>query len=124
MKVLHERLNMFFIISVCDSISDCFNRGMVFSRRFMAIFTLSTPVAIMAGSLEVGKLVTLHGYTETGRGHALLKSYLTFATIVLMFITSLGIFDPSSAYQNRHQKANNHKRRLNVLQMISFVQKI
>lgn len=67
----------------------------------MAIFAASAlPVAIMAGSLEVGKLVTASWvYRNWKRAPFLLKSYLTFATIVLMFITSLGIFGfLSSAY--------------------------
>jgi peptidoglycan hydrolase-like protein with peptidoglycan-binding domain len=67
----------------------------------MAIFAASAiPVAIMAGSLEVGKLVTASWvYRNWKRAPFLLKSYLTFATVVLMFITSLGIFGfLSSAY--------------------------
>ena len=67
----------------------------------MAIFAASAiPVAIMAGSLEVGKLVTASWvYRNWKRAPFLLKSYLTMATIVLMFITSLGIFGfLSSAY--------------------------
>jgi peptidoglycan hydrolase-like protein with peptidoglycan-binding domain len=67
----------------------------------MAIFAASAiPVAIMAGSLEIGKLVTASWvYRNWKRAPFLLKSYLTFATIVLMFITSLGIFGfLSSAY--------------------------
>ena len=60
----------------------------------VVIFAASViPVAIMATSLEVGKLMTatyLHNHwKETGW---ILKSYLTLAVIVLMFITSLGIF--------------------------------
>lgn len=60
----------------------------------MAIFSASAiPIAIMAGSLEIGKLVTTswlyRNWKETG---FLLKSYLTGAVIVLMFITSMGIF--------------------------------
>lgn len=60
----------------------------------VVIFAASMiPVAIMATSLEVGKLMTatyLHNHwKETGW---ILKSYLTLAVIVLMFITSLGIF--------------------------------
>lgn len=67
----------------------------------MAIFAASAiPVAIMAGSLEIGKLVTASWvYRNWKRAPFLLKSYLTFATVVLMFITSLGIFGfLSSAY--------------------------
>lgn len=60
----------------------------------MAIFSgASLSVAIMAGSLEVGKLVTASWlYRNWKQTKWLLKSYLTLAVVVLMFITSLGIF--------------------------------
>lgn len=60
----------------------------------MAIFSASAfAVAIMAGSLEVGKLVSASWvYRNWKRAPFLLKSYLTMATVVLMFITSMGIF--------------------------------
>jgi len=60
----------------------------------VAIFAASAiPVAIMAGSLEVGKLVAASWvYRNWRRAPFLLKSYLTFSVIVLMFITSMGIF--------------------------------
>ena len=60
----------------------------------MAIFAASAlPVALMAGSLEVGKLVAASWvYRNWKRAPFLLKSYLTIAVVVLMFITSMGIF--------------------------------
>lgn len=60
----------------------------------MAIFSgASLAVAVMAGSLEVGKLVTASWlYRSWNQTTWLLKSYLTVAVVVLMFITSLGIF--------------------------------
>ena len=60
----------------------------------MAIFTASAvSVAIMAVALEVGKLVSASWvYRNWKRAPFLLKSYLTIAVIVLMFITSMGIF--------------------------------
>ena len=60
----------------------------------MAIFSAAAiPVALMAGSLEVGKLVAASWvYRNWKRAPFLLKSYLTAATVVLMFITSMGIF--------------------------------
>ena len=60
----------------------------------VAIFAASAvPVAIMAGSLEIGKLVAASWvYRNWKRSPFLLKSYLTFAVVVLMFITSMGIF--------------------------------
>ena len=59
-----------------------------------AIFAAAKiPVIIMGSSLEVGKLVTASWlYQNWNRAPFLLKSYLTIAVIVLMFITSMGIF--------------------------------
>ena len=58
-------------------------------------------VVIMAGSLELGKLVTasfLYRYWKVINWFQ--KVYMTIATIVLVFITSAGIFGYlSNAYQ-------------------------
>jgi lysozyme family protein len=60
----------------------------------VAIFAASAiPIMIMGGSLEIGKLVAavwLHKYWD--RAGFLLKTYLSIAVLVLMFITSMGIF--------------------------------
>jgi len=60
----------------------------------IAIFSSAAiPVALMAGSLEVGKLVSASWvYRNWNIAPFLLKSYLTAATVILMFITSMGIF--------------------------------
>ena len=60
----------------------------------MAIFVASAiPVAIMAVALEVGKLVSASWvYRNWKRAPFFLKSYLTGAVIILMLITSMGIF--------------------------------
>jgi hypothetical protein len=59
-----------------------------------AIFAAAViPIIIMGGILEVAKLVTtlwLHRYWAQARWW--LKTYLSIAVIVLMFITSMGIF--------------------------------
>ena len=60
----------------------------------MAIFSASaTSIAVMGVVLEIGKLVTAtwlyHNWIKVPR---LLKYYLTSAVVVLMFITSMGIF--------------------------------
>jgi hypothetical protein len=59
-----------------------------------AIFSgAAIPIIIMGASLEIGKLVTaswLHRNWKTAP--FVLKSYLMIATVVLMFITSMGIF--------------------------------
>lgn len=63
-------------------------------------------VCVMAGGLEIGKLVAasfLHRYWKTVSW--LLKLYLTVSVVVLMGITSLGIFGfLTGAYQQSHTK--------------------
>tara|TARA_B100000085_G_scaffold285102_1_gene319996 strand:- start:1858 stop:3927 length:2070 start_codon:yes stop_codon:yes gene_type:complete len=60
----------------------------------VAIFAAAAiPIMIMGGVLEIGKLVTavwLHKYWRQAKWW--LKSYLATAVVVLMFITSMGIF--------------------------------
>lgn len=60
----------------------------------MAIFSAAAlPIAVMAGTLEVAKLLTaswLYRYWHTTS--IALKSYLSIAVVVLMLITSMGIF--------------------------------
>jgi peptidoglycan hydrolase-like protein with peptidoglycan-binding domain len=59
-----------------------------------AIFAAAViPIVIMGGTLEIAKLVTavwLHKYWHKATWW--LKSYLAFSVVVLMFITSMGIF--------------------------------
>ena len=79
-----------------------------FSAAFFSVFGLSKlfagaqmSVVIMAGSLEFAKLVTasfLYRYWE--KTPTFLKSYLLIGTIILILITSAGIFGYlSNAYQ-------------------------
>jgi len=60
----------------------------------VAIFAAAAvPIMIMGGALEIGKLVTavwLHRYWRQAAWW--LKSYLSLAVVILMFITSMGIF--------------------------------
>src|SRR6056300_1010311 len=60
----------------------------------VAIFAAAAlPIMIMGGVLEVGKLVTavwLHKYWKQATWW--LRTYLATAVVVLMFITSMGIF--------------------------------
>ena len=60
----------------------------------MAIFSASAlSIAVMGIVLEIGKLVTASWlYQNWKRVPFLLKSYLTIAVVILMFITSMGIF--------------------------------
>lgn len=75
---------------------------------FFSVYGISTlfagafvATAIMASALEVGKLVAvtfLYRYWKKTTGF--LKTYLSIATVILMLITSLGIFGYlSAAYQ-------------------------
>jgi len=91
------------------------------SAAFYSVFGLSklfagasTEVIIMAGSLEVAKLVTaslLYQYWDTI--NKALKYYLSVAVFILILITSMGIYGfLSSAYQDTFNKltfANNEK---------------
>ena len=78
------------------------------SAAFYSVFGLSklfagasTEVIIMAGSLEIAKLVTaslLYQYWETI--NKVLRTYLAIATVILVIITSMGIYGfLSAAYQ-------------------------
>ena len=60
----------------------------------MAIFSAAAmPIAIMAGTLEVGKLLTASWlYRYWNETSLILKTYLSIAVFVLMVITSMGIF--------------------------------
>jgi hypothetical protein len=60
----------------------------------MAIFAAAKiPIAIMGAVLEVGKLVTASWLYQNWRtSPKLLRAYLTASVIVIMFITSMGIF--------------------------------
>ena len=78
----------------------------------------SLEVMIMAGSLEVAKLVTatlLHRYWKTLG--TILKWYLTTAVVVLVFITSMGIYGfLSAAYQETFNKLMQRDNRVAFLQ--------
>ena len=60
----------------------------------MAIFAAAKiPIAIMGPVLEVGKLLTASWlYQYWDKANKLIKAYFMIAVIVLMFITSMGIF--------------------------------
>ena len=77
----------------------------------------STAVIIMATVLEVGKVVTttaLHRYWS--KLAKVLKTYLTISVIVLMMITSAGIYGfLSNAYQSTANKLELHEGEVAVL---------
>ena len=75
-------------------------------------------VMVMAGSLEVAKIVTatlLHRYWKTLGG--LLKWYLTLSVVILVLITSMGIYGfLSSAYQDTFNKLMQRDNKVAFLQ--------
>ncbi len=78
----------------------------------------STAVIIMATGLEIGKIVTttaLHRYWKNISG--LLKTYLTISVVVLMLITSAGIYGfLSNAYQKTANKLEIHEGEIAVFE--------
>ncbi len=87
------------LVAGCAAFFSVQGLATLYAARFVA-------VCIMAGGLEIGKLVAasfLHRYWKTTGW--LLKIYLTIAVVVLMGITSLGIFGfLTGAYQQSHVK--------------------
>ena len=87
------------IVAGCAAFFSVQGLATLYAARFVA-------VCVMAGGLEIGKLVAasfLHRYWKTCG--ILLKVYLTIAVVVLMCITSLGIFGfLTGAYQQSHVK--------------------
>jgi len=87
------------VVAGCAAFFSVQGLATLYAARFIA-------VCVMAGGLEAGKLIAasfLHRYWKTTGW--LLKTYLTIAVIVLMGITSLGIFGfLTGAYQQSHVK--------------------
>ena len=79
----------------------------------------ATAVIIMASILEAAKLVTatyLHRFWK--KVNVLLKSYLTIAIIILMMITSLGIYGfLTSAYQTTSDELTILDKQITVIEM-------
>ena len=75
-------------------------------------------VAIMAASLEIGKLVTAsYLHQQWDKINFLMKSYLTLAVVILIIITSMGIFGfLSNAYQKTALNVANVDSQVRILQ--------
>ena len=107
-KKIQERVFPFIIATSALSVSAsaAFYSVSGLSKLFAGA---SLEVIIMAGSLEVAKLVIaslLYQYRKTIP--RLLKYYLTTAAVVLVLITSMGIYGfLSAAYQETANKAGN-----------------
>lgn len=105
-------------IAGCSAFFSVQGLATLYSARFFA-------VCIMAGGLEVGKLVAasfLHRYWKSTAW--IIKTYLTFAVIILMGITSLGIFGfLTSAFQESHSKVElNNVKKEALVSKTEFIQ--
>lgn len=83
-----------FLIALCAAFFSVYGISTLFAGAALSVM-------IMASSLEIGKLVaTTFLYRYWSKCSKLLRFYLTTSIVVLMVITSLGIFGYlSSAYQ-------------------------
>src|SRR5210317_2368460 len=84
----------------------------------VAIFAAAAlPIMVMGGVLEVGKLVTavwLHRHWE--RATWWLKTYLSIAVVVLMLITSMGIFGfLSKAHVDQNLSSDTVTQRIEII---------
>ena len=85
----------------------------------MAIFAGAViPIAIMGAVLEIGKLVTAAWLHQNWKRTSLwMKSYLTLSVLVLMVITSLGIFGFLSKAHLEHSIAIGGNNELRITQL-------
>lgn len=99
-------------LAVCAAYYSVYGLSKLFSAQAFAVI-------IMASILEGSKLVTatyLHRYWK--KLNILLKSYLTIAVIVLMAITSLGIYGfLTSAYQTTSDELTILDKQISVIEM-------
>ena len=99
-----------FLLAGCAAFFSVKGIALLFAASFWS-------VAIMAGSLELAKLVCasyLYRYWETI--HKTLRTYMLSATIVLMGITSLGIFGfLSDAFQKNFSQYSLNVAKINSL---------
>ena len=110
MKRAYVLLAASLTLAVSAAYYSVFGIGRLFSAQFVA-------VTILAGSLEASKLITasyLHRkWAELG---VFIKSYLVIAILILMTITSLGIYGfLVSAYQETAGKLDELDRRVELI---------
>jgi hypothetical protein len=83
------------LVEVCAAFFSVYGLSKLFAGA-------STAVILMASSLEIAKVVTASFlYRQWGGINALMKTYLTFGVVVLVVITSMGIYGfLSNAFQS------------------------
>lgn len=99
------------LIAFCSAFFSVYGISNLFSGAFIS-------VVIMASSLEIGKLVgTTFLYRYWNKTHKAIKSYLMIAIVLLMLITSSGIFGYlSSAYQQSSLKYKAEESRITMVE--------
>jgi hypothetical protein len=86
MIINYLALAIAIILSVVAAYYSIVGLAMIFASAMI-------PVIVMASALEAGKVVSASGlYRNWGTAPRFIKYYLTVAVVVLMFITSMGIF--------------------------------
>ena len=99
-----------FLLASCAAFFSVKGIALLFAASFWS-------VGIMAGSLEIAKLVSAsYLYRYWSSIHDLLKKYMLSATILLMCITSLGIFGfLSDAFQRNFSQYSLNLNKINSL---------
>jgi ABC-type multidrug transport system fused ATPase/permease subunit len=109
-----QKVNKALIVSAAFLVASC---AAFFSVTGLGLLFKSFSVMVMAGCLEYAKLVTAayvkNRWTELGK---LLRVYLSFAVLVLMFVTSMGIYGfLSDAFQNQSIRLDQVDRQIVVI---------
>lgn len=119
MKKILTRKNLFILLMVLSTFT------LAGSAAYYSVFGLSSlfagarfEVIIMAGSLEVAKLIVASYLHNNWKNVGWLKWYLTLAVGVLMVITSAGIYGfLTSAYQTTADQLSIVEKQTNVIEL-------
>ena len=119
MKKVFNRSNGFILLMILSTLS------VAGSAAYYSVYGLSSlfagarfEVIIMAGALEVAKLVTASYLHNNWKKAGWMKWYLSLAVVVLMVITSLGIYGfLTSAYQTTADQLGVVEKQVKVIEL-------
>ena len=119
MKKLFNRSNGFILLMILSTFA------VAGSAAYYSVFGLSSlfagarfEVIIMAAALEVAKLVTASYLHNNWKKAGWMKWYLSFAVVILMVITSLGIYGfLTSAYQTTADQLGVVEKQVKVIEL-------
>ncbi len=119
MKKVFNRSNGFILLMILSTFS------VAGSAAYYSVYGLSSlfagarfEVIIMAGALEVAKLVTASYLHNNWKKAGWMKWYLSLAVVVLMVITSLGIYGfLTSAYQTTADQLGVVEKQVKVIEL-------